>query len=417
VLDTPTPSWIVVALVATATALVVGAGVALGLFAARRARQRRAIAREVAKPTRRAPAQAAFYYRSLDESLPTFHRRRPELDAQSAAWRRAWHEVGVQIAAGGVRTIYYAHGTFVGGDPLGIAELLRELRSERVARLADLTSALTKRGADWLSRDLGNFPPPYLALCREGLDAGLVCRDFHWSSGNNHLARVRGALTLLAALARDVAGDPAAAARRTLLIGHSHAGQVFALMTQLIGDGATAEAVRRIVVAAKLVEPVAFAAARAAVAPLALDFVTLGTPPVYEWRLGTQHRLMHVINHRGRDPEGGGPLGALVTKAGDYVQQYGVSGSDTLALSRRERHLNMELDEALGRGFSLTAWAINLRSRRRLPTTGEAYLVDFRDASPLRPNFHKTAFGHGVYTRYQVMLYLHRLIAGHFYPR
>jgi hypothetical protein len=126
--------------------------------------------------------------------------------------------------------------------------------------------------------------------------------------------------------------------------------------------------------------------------------------------------LVHIVNHRGRDPEGGTPFGALVTKAGDYVQQFGVSGSDTLALSRRERRLNAALDVALGRGFSLTAWAVNLRNRRRLPTVGFTYLTDFRDASPLQPNFHKTAFGHGVYTRYHTMLFLHRLIAVHFYP-
>ena len=353
----------------------------------------------------------------LDKTLPTFDRKHPKFDHQSQGWRRVAKKVGRQLAKGGVHTVFYSHGTFVGNDPIGVTKVIQDLHPEIGRQLASLASRLIKRGNDWLAKDLGNFPSDYIQLCRESFGAGVHFETYRWSSANNHLARLEGAIELSTTLAAAVTQDFDRQRHRLLLIGHSHAGQVFALFTQLMGDSGLRAQLHELILKEGLMPRQRLADTRGALHQVKIDFVTLGTPPVYPWSLGSNHRLLHIINHRGEAPVGGSLSGLLVTKTGDYIQQYGASGSDILALTKRERQLNVILDDILGRGISMTGWINNLVNQRRLPTQGFTYLVDFKDNSRLRPNFLSTFMGHGVYTRYDSMLYLHRLIAQFFYQR
>ncbi len=357
----------------------------------------------------------AYSFVGLDDALPAFDRSRLTLEAQSPPWRQSLAAVGRQMAAAGVHSIVYAHGTFVGSDPLGVTGLLEDLHPALGRHLAAGTRALIKKGSNRLVRDMGNFSPEYVALCRAGLSPAISCRELPWSSANNHFARLEGALALLFTLAKAVDDGFDARKQRFLVIGHSHAGQVFALFTQLLGDGEIRKGLLRLIEEDELLAPKELKLARAALRNVAIDFVTLGTSPNYPWLLGPGHRLLHIINHRGDAPEGGNLSGLLMTKTGDYIQQFGLAGSDTLALTKRQRQVNLRLNDVLGRGVSMKALVMNLRNRRRLSAQGYTYLVDFRDASAAAPNFLKTSFGHGVYTRYDVLLYLHRLIARHFY--
>jgi hypothetical protein len=390
-------------------AVAIAVLLAVVALVARRRRQ----AATVAVPE--APAPGTFAFTALDTALPQFSRRSLRADRQSTAWREAFADTGRRLASGGVRTIYYAHGTFVGHDPAGIERILRGIHPTLGERLAPSLRRLIKRSSTWITRDLGNFTPKYIEIAHDGLAAGIDCRDFRWSSGNTHFARLEGALALLLELQAARQADRTSRKDRVLLFGHSHAGQVFALLTQMLAGGALSNALRDLAEAEKLLPPGAFAAACADLRDAPLDFVTLGTAPVYPWALAPHHRLMHVINHRGKEPNSGAFTGVLITRDGDYIQQYALSGSDTLALTKHERTVNAALDGLLGRGFSMTGWVANLRSTRRLATQGFTWLVDFRDASRVRPNFLHTFFGHGGYTRYEAMLYLHRLVASHFY--
>jgi hypothetical protein len=62
-----------------------------------------------------------------------------------------------------------------------------------------------------------------------------------WSSENHHVGRLEGALGLVRALATHA--ELGAPRGRILILGHSHAGQVFALVTQLLSRSLASEAI------------------------------------------------------------------------------------------------------------------------------------------------------------------------------
>ena len=122
---------------------------------------------------------------------------------------------------------------------------------------------------------------------------------------------------------------------RILLIGHSHAGQLFALLTTFLEEKEMdlmetnlkdskiwqlAEAVELDKDIIQLKENLK------KIDKVYLDIVTFGTPPRYQWgtptRKGqeTNYRLLNVINHR---HETVSIFGLLNTREGDYVQQLG----------------------------------------------------------------------------------------------
>ena len=45
-------------------------------------------------------------------------------------------------------------------------------------------------------KDRANFSPSYIELAKKGLGTQIKLHDFRWSSGNNHLARIKGAISL-----------------------------------------------------------------------------------------------------------------------------------------------------------------------------------------------------------------------------
>ena len=61
-------------------------------------------------------------------------------------------------------------------------------------------------------------------------------------------------------------------------------------------------------------------------------------------------------------------------------------------------------------------WLENVAKGMRVHDSGTTYLVDYRDHSLMVPNFMKTVFGHGAYTRYEAMLFNIELICNEFFP-
>jgi len=108
-------------------------------------------------------------------------------------------------------------------------------------------------------------------------------------------------------------------------------------------------------------------------------------------------------------------LGILHTRDGDYIQQYGISGTDILATTKIEREINRDLNELFGGGFDWRMWRENIKHRLRLHGKGLNLLIDYQDASRTKPNCLKTFFGHGIYTKYETMLFNTRKICEHFY--
>jgi len=360
-------------------------------------------------------SKASVVFLTFDAE-PVFNRLDMSYQGQGKEWQEGMRAVGRRMAASRVRLVYFVHGTFVGNDPLGVAAMLSQVMPGVAKGLGKKLQLLSKRQSDALAKDLGNYLNPYVELYQTALAADtLRAINFGWSSANHHVARLRGALELAVQLQRDKDEYHLGPMDRVLLHGHSHAGQLFALLTQLIEHPPLRKEL------APAFEKLGFLPdllreTFRTIAGMPIDFVTFGTPPRYRWYLSPSSRLLHFINHRGDDARGPGIEGILHTRGGDYIQQYGISGTDWQPTSKRERELNRQLDRYLGVGTSLRQWQENAGFRMRTHATGLNLLVDYRDGAKLvMPNAIKTFFGHGVYTRYDAMLYNSRKIVEYFY--
>lgn len=336
-------------------------------------------------------------YRQLEFSPPApFNRLRIHVDAQASSWRQKAEECGDALARAQVRAIFLSHGTFVGDDPFGMVGVLQSLGAPGLG----LVRRFTKKLLHQIAGDNGNFTPEYVQLLEDSLKHRIPCRDFTWSSENHHAARLRGAVLLAHRLAQESNERRVLSGDRFLLIGHSHAGQVFALLTRLLGHDRKLNNIAR-----ELMPHLNVDETLNTIRTLNLDFVTLGTPPFYGWDLGPHHRLLNIVNHRGSDFRGGNVTGILKTRDGDYVQQYAIAGSDLPAAASADRAYNKMLDDILGKGSDAMIWANAIRQRMRVPQYGITILIDYKDSKRTGINFVNTVFGHGIYTRYEVMLF------------
>ncbi len=210
-------------------------------------------------------------------------------------------------------------------------------------------------------------------------------------------------------------GGALKAGDRALLVGHSHGGQLFAILSQLLARARGYE------------ELVAAAGARGEdlgaldehlglLRRCPIDVATFGTPLRYSWARAAGFRLLHIVNHRGTEARGPALLGVLHTRQGDYVHQLGADGSDFPALTASERAMNARLDGILGDGTSLRVWLRNVSRGLRVSPHGRTVLVDYGDVARGLPNFLSSGLGHAAYTRREAMLFHANLIADHFYP-
>ncbi|MFM2094696.1 MAG: hypothetical protein RIS70_1820 [Planctomycetota bacterium] len=309
--------------------------------------------------------------------------------------------IGQKLDAAGVAGIYLAHGTFVGEDALGA---IRDLA--RVWPTAgELLKRLHKRTVDRMLGEAGNYTEGFAREMQEGLNSSfsqlrIPVRLFHWSSENNHLARVEAALRLIELLN----GEALETGKRWLLWGHSHGGNVLALLTNLLG---AEESVRERL----------FAAARSyfrwpwvgwidrAVWPRVrellrdpqlalrhekLDLVTFGTPIRYGWDTGGYAKLLHFVHHRPVPgcaehqcyfPPSMDDL--LQARYGDYVQQLALAGTNLAPTLFQCGALLAEirLGKILQSDLGLRNLLQNLKYGIRMSDEGQTMLVDY-DGNP-----------------------------------
>jgi hypothetical protein len=329
-------------------------------------------------------------------------------------WGVAMEGLGARMRSAGTRLVVFVHGSFVGDDPLALARTLEGA----VPRLPDLSRALRGFTRAQISRflgDLSNFSRDYVDTL--AASTGIEAIDFTWSGENHHAARVQEAVRLGRALALHAGlhtpGGLGAGAR-VLLVGHSHGGQLFAVLSQLLARSRGYD------------ELVAAAAARGEdvvvleddlelLRRCTFDVATFGTPPRYDFASGARFRLLHVVNHR-QSAARASLHGLLHTRRGDYVHHLGAPGSDWPAASAKDRRLNERLDRVLGVGTDFRAWLRHIAQGLRFSPHGHTVLVDYGDQGRVVPNFWATGFGHAAYTRRDAMLFHLRLVADHFYP-
>ena len=331
---------------------------------------------------------------------------------------------GQTFADAGVAAIYLTHGTFAGNDALGfVTELARYAPG-----LSDALRRAGKGVVDAVAGELGNFTPEYAERLQRGLSAGaertIPVRPFNWSSQNNHIGRADGAIELLVELATFAEGLPAAAwadpalPPRVQLWGHSHGGNMFAILTNLLG----AEETSRAEFFARGhtfyhgwlggVDVPAWAEAERVLAEpdhplrrLELDIITFGTPVRYGWDTAGYAKLLHFINHR---PVEGLPeylakfpptvAAVLAAADGDYVQQVGIAGTNLCVnpLTVRTYLANRRLGRMLQEGMPAEWLPARLNRGVRVPEEGTTLLVAYDDPGKLP---HQHLLGHGIYTR------------------
>lgn len=359
----------------------------------------------------------------------------------SEEWKRRMLANGEILKSNNVRHILLVHGTFAGYDAFGFAvfDLLNpiEQRLTGSTRITEKLKSQGKRLFDKLAKDIGNYTPEYAEAFNNALNHEITCQRLVWSSGNFHLARLKGAIYLAQELAATITENKILASERILLLGHSHAGQLFALLTTFLENGQKAQQLNEIIknnTSLGTIDQLLSNIEK--IKTVDLDIVTFGTPVRYAWGEYTKYRLMAIVNHRS-------PVnitGLLSTRDGDYVQQWGSEGTD-FPPSLVERGLNDQLDAILDKGRDVSALKNSLGHKNRQHphyANGEivskpfsqTFLVDYKDNASSLPSFlrslllslgipHcvKTLFGHGVYTEMRAMLFNTDMIVDNFYSK
>lgn len=340
-------------------------------------------------------------------------------------------EVGGALAAQNVKAVLLAHGTFVGSDALGVlAELARVFPSASSA-----VRPVLQRVIDRLASDIGNYSGSYARLFEAAIQRSSGPRTavdlFQWSSENHHIGRADGAVRLIARLVA-MGLEPG---DRVLLWGHSHAGNVFALATNLLSGNR--EAVQQFFAAAEIYYrwPVfgwvdiplwhhvrdLLLSGESPLEGVALDIVTFGTPIRYGWDSNGYSRLLHFINRR---PSPGSPehLATFPVKLddvlnateGDYVQQLGIAGTNIIPsiFAWRAWAADRKLNALLQSDPSIGGPADRFQAGRIVPDEGTTLLVDYGQQEG---GIGKHLAGHAVYTRKQWLLFHAEQVVERFY--
>ncbi len=354
------------------------------------------------------------FYRYLDfKDISEFNRDDKTCEGQSEEWQRQMQRLGQDFSRAKVRSVYFVHGTFAGDDPVGIVTLIKAIYPDLSPTVEDSLRDLLKKKSDTLLADSGNYLPEYISLFEKAIGGQIPCRAFNWSSANHHIARLQATVRLARSLAETIDQEKINKEERILLVGHSHAGQLFALLTNFLANSEGVEELLQIAQdSGENVDDMKENLSK--LANVQLDIATFGTPPRYGWGKG-DYRLLNVINHRGPGYLGGDILGLLNTEDGDYVQQWGIAGTDILASTSLERDLNKSLDKILGPGRDRLFWLNNVKVKMRVPHYGNTLLVNYKDSSSFFPNVLSTFFGHGTYTKYEALLFNTDLIVEELY--
>ncbi len=326
-------------------------------------------------------------------------------------WRLAMKTVGDRMQHAGVRLVVFVHGSFVGDDPLAVARVVEEA-APAFPDIARALRGFTRTQVSRLLGDLSNFSADYIETFAAA--TGIDAIGHTWSGENHHAARVQGAVRLARAMVLH-GGGALRKGDRPLLIGHSHGGQLFAVLSQLLSRAHGYDELVK-AAGARGEDVGALEEHLALLRGCPIDVMTFGTPPRYDWARGANFRLLHVLDHRGETSRPLSWRGMLHTRRGDYVHQLGLPGLDLPAPVARDRAINARLDRVLGVGTDMATWFAHIRRGLRVSPHGHTVLVDYGDEARTFPNLWATGLGHAAYTRREAMLFHATLLADRFYP-
>lgn len=342
---------------------------------------------------------------------------------------RRMQQVGQSLREAGVGKVYLVHGTFVGNDAFGLWGGLGRF----IPSAANPLRKLSRSIGEAVFGENGNFTQEYAESMQRGFannDASPIpVTRFDWSSENNHIGRADAAVRLIDDIMQSERQP------RILLWGHSHGGNVFALMSNLLsGDR---ESIAKFFQAARAyyrsplfrcVDVPVWESVRARLLdsenPLGeteLDYATFGTPIRYGWDVTDDSRLLHFVHHR---PSADGPSylasfppqphDVFHATGGDYVQQLGIAGTNVMPplFALRSWLSNRRLSKLLQPDIRMRDLLAHLGQDMRVAEQGVTLLVDY--GMP-EDNITQHHAGHAVYTRSRWLLFHAEEIAKRFY--
>jgi len=340
-------------------------------------------------------------------------------------------EVGAVLRAAGVAAIYLVHGSLDGPPSLGVLAALGRCFPAAALALRRVRQGLAARPCG----DGTQFNESYAWAFQTAINppgrTDIPVNCFPWSGENHHLGRADGVVRLI----DELDGLGLCHGQRVLLWGHGHAGNVFALMTNLLaGQPVAADQFFRAAaiyyswpILGLVDVPVwdrvrqRLRSSRPPLEGVALDLVTFGTPIHYGWDSGGYRRLLHFIHHR---PVAGLPLhraawppqldDVLHAAHGDYVQQLGIAGTNTspgLCFWRARL-----ADRRLGRLVQADAADAEPLDRfcagAIVPDEGTTLLVDYGPSDAPITQHHA---GHAVYAQKRWLLFHAEEVVRRFY--
>jgi hypothetical protein len=389
--------------------------------------------------------------------------------AESAAWLDAMGHLGERLVHAGVKVILFLHGSPLTSDLFGaqrldegvlkrgysrgipgIETLLASMR-EAASRLPAFPDGKrppfaddeeTRNHLDQQVHDAANFSGSYVDLFRQGISrhgaASVACYRSLWSSEHHHLGRTLAAWRLAEQLRTIALEAKAGTGDRLVVIAHGHAGQVVALLSNLLTPGLSASRITMGGILASYIQAhstrqeIDFPAmehlieAGSILNGTILDVVTLGTSVRFGWEASTIGKLLHIVNHRPLRSDGKRWLAKAelpqitvelpYAMGGDYVQQLAIAGTDALPGSAAAQAANKALWEMLEPYDGFEKWLECARKGVRCPNDGRCLLVDYKDADTTpEPTPSRHVYGHAAYTRLDAMLFNTTEIVGALY--
>ena len=342
-------------------------------------------------------------------------------NSQQSEFQQELALAGKSFQASGVTKIILVHGTMVGTDALGWYGHWQR----RMPRIAKHLKSEYKRLTDGITGDKGNYTAAY----RERLESG-INRDttqkipvkiFNWSSENHHLGRADAAVRLAEKLLR------LGTEHRVMLWGHSHAGNVFAILTNLLGSCSAHDKTSFFSASDCFPDSTGriskaswkWLASNIHCPPPKLDIATFGTPVRYGWDATACQTLLHFVNHRQLDdvllgrskiPTSSSELMTAITGGyGDFVQQVFVAKTDLppAIWSWSAWNANRRLRKLLERDVSFSDRFEKFQQSTRVHNTGKSFLVDYSRCDETA----KLVAGHSIYTELDWMAYHAKMIA------
>lgn len=389
----------------------------------------------------------------------------------SLAWQDEMARLGGELDKAGIRAVLFVHGTSLGSDLFGAQRLdeaggLKRGYSRGIPGMEALL-ALLREDTNGLAAAQGGKKPPlgddeetkslldkqigeacnfigdYVELFRKAVNRNtprpIICARHLWSSEHHHLGRAQAAWRLLEQLRTICVDQKLGQGDRLLVQAQGHAGQLLALVSNLLASGSFSGRETFFQILKSYYEQTPAGGGPAggdkgkslgalhqleeqiktgtALSGAVLDIVTFGTPVRYGWDTSGVSRLLHVVNHRAMRTDGKRWLAKMdlpqitmempLVWGGDYVQQLAVAGSDAATPASPEgKTANKALWELLEPWDGFERWLECARKSTRCANDGQCLLVDYKDAftsDASNPRDH--VYGHAAYTRLNALLF------------